>query len=119
VVRKNKTPVHSIDDDSFIGFIIDDGTTFQAVTIFGYLISRTTSRKEAEDLLQEKGPTYLKGVWQYYDKDDHEWFDCVIKRAYEKRVIVNKTNALGYQDPEDYKQVVIENPTENDLIKTT
>lgn len=119
MVKYSKTPIHSIDGDSFIGYVVDDGATWQATTIFGYLISRATSRKAAEDKLQDVGLTYLKGVWQYYDQDDKEWFDCVIKQAFEQRVIVNRTNALGYQDPEDYKQVVIENPTENDLIKAT
>jgi hypothetical protein len=89
------------------------------VTIFGYLISRTHSEKAAIDVLQDVGPTYLKGTWQYYDKDDHDWFTCIIKQAFEQRVIVNRTNTLGFQDPDDYKQVVIEDPTENDLIKAT
>jgi hypothetical protein len=119
VLKKNKIPVYSIDDDSFLGFIINDNTTWQVVTIFGYLISRTQTEKEAHAVLQNVGPTYLKGIWQYYDKDDHDWFPCVIKRAFEQRVIVNRTNTLGYQDPDDYKQVVIEDPTENDLIKST
>jgi hypothetical protein len=118
VVRKNKTPIYNEDDDSFLGFIVNDGTTWQAVTIFGYLISRTTSRADAEAVLKDQGPTYLKGIWQYYDKDDKEWFPCVIKQAFEQRVIVNRTNNLGFQDPEDYKQVLIEDPSENDLVKS-
>jgi hypothetical protein len=119
VLKKNKIPIYSEDDDSFLGFIINDNTTWRAVTIFGYLISRTNTEKEAITVLREVGPTYLKGTWQYYDKDDHDWFTCVIKQAFEQRVIVNRTNTLGYQDPDDYKQVVIEDPTENDLIKST
>ena len=117
--KNNKTPFFSQDDSEFLGFIVDDGTSWQVLTIFGYMISRTASRSEAEALLQEKGPTYLQGIWQYYDQDDRDWFPCVIKKAYEQRVIVNRTNTLGYQDADDYKQVVIEDPTENDLIKTT
>ena len=119
MVKSRKTPLYNDDDDSFLGFIIDDGSTYEAVTIFGYLISRTTNRRDAEEILKDKGPTYLKGVWQYYDQDDRDWFNCVIKQAFEQRVIVNRTTALGYQDPDDYKQVVIENPTENDLIKAS
>jgi len=119
IVKRSKTPVYSIDDESHIGFVVDDGDSWQATTIFGYLISRTLTRKDAESILQDKGLTYLKGVWQYYDRDDQDWFSCVIKQAFEQRVIINRTNTLGYQDPEDYKQVVIENPTENDLIKAS
>jgi len=119
VIKNEKTPVYSIDDDALLGFVVSDGTTWQVLTIFGYLISRASTRQQAEEVMQDRGPTFLKGVWQYYDREDREWFDCVIKKAYEQRVIVNRTNSLGYQDPEDYKQVVIENPTENDLIKST
>lgn len=115
----SKTRVYSIDDESFIGFIVKDGTTWQATTIFGYQIERTTSRESAEAILQDRGLTYLKGLWQYYDTEDKDWFPCVIKQAFEQRVIVNRTNTLGFQDPEDFKQVVIESPTENDLIKAS
>jgi len=119
MVRKNIIRIYSEDDDALLGCIVDDGSTWQAVTIFGYLISRTASRHEAEAVLRERGPDFLKGIWQYYDKEDNDWFPCIIKQAFEQRVIVNRTNNLGYQDPEDYKQVVIEDPSENDLIKTT
>jgi hypothetical protein len=118
-MKKNNIRIHSHDDDSFIGFIIDDGASWQATTIFGYLIARTLTRKDAEEILQDQGLTYLKGMWQYFDTDDKDWFPCIIKQAFEQRVIVNRTNTLGYQDPEDYKQVVIENPSENDLIKAS
>lgn len=119
MVKHNKTPIYSEDDDKLLGFISHDGGTWQAVTIFNYLISRTTSERDAIEILKEQGPTFLKGIWQYYDKDDQDWFHCVIKQAFEQRVIVNRTNTLGFQDPDDYKQVVIENPTENDLIKSS
>lgn len=119
MIKENKTPLYSIDDESHIGFIVDDGSSWQATTIFGYLVSRTTNREDAEAILQDQGLTYLKGVWQYFDQDDKDWFPCVIKKAFEQRVIVNRTNTLGFQDPDDYKQVVIENPTENDLIKAS
>jgi hypothetical protein len=119
VVKNSKLPIYSEDDDSFLGFVIDEKTSWRVVTIFDYLISRAATQKEAEATLQDLGPNYLKGMWHYYDKDDKEWFPCVIKKAFEQRVIVNRTNNLGYQDPDDYKQVVIENPTENDLIKSS
>lgn len=119
MLKKNKTPIYSEDDDSFLGFIVNDGSTWQAVTIFGYLIARAQTEKEAVNILKEQGAEYLKGIWQYYDKEDRDWFPCVIKKAFEQRVTVNRTNSLGFQDPEDYKQVVIEDPTENDLVKSS
>lgn len=119
MINVKKTPFFRIDDNELLGFIADDGLSWQALTIFGYQISRTETRKQAEDILLEKGLTYLMGIWQYYDKDDKDWFPCVIKEAFEHKVIVNRTTELGYPDPDDYKQVVIEAPTENDLIKSS
>ena len=116
---KNKIPFYSEDTDEFLGFLSTDGSTWQAQTIFGYLIARADTLEAAEAVLIDKGPTYLKGVWQYYDTDDQDWFYCVIKKAYEQMVIVNRTNALGYQDKNDYKQVIIENPEETNLVKTS
>ena len=118
MVNSRKYPFYREDDNERLGFIVDDGLSWQALTIFGAQISRTETRKEAEDILKDKGLSYLLGTWQYFDKDDRDWFPCVIKEAYEHKVIVNRTNTLGYQDPDDYKQVVLENPTENDLIKS-
>ena len=102
-----------------MGYITHSSGRWQALTIFGYQISLTTSRKDAEATLQREGAAYLKGVWQYYDTDDHDWHSCVIKEAYENRVIINRTTNLGYQDPDNYKQVVIEFPSENNLIKSS
>jgi hypothetical protein len=118
MLRTKKTPYFREDDNELLGFIVDDNGSWQAQTIFGYQISRTVSRKDAEDILKDRGLTFLMGLWLYYDKDDHDWFPCVIKEAYEQKVIVNRTTELGYQDPDDYKQVLIENPTENDLVKS-
>lgn len=115
----SKTPFYSNDDDKLLGFIASDASGWQALTVFGYLIAHAASQKEAEVTLQDVGPNYLKGVWQYYDKNDQDWFYCVIKKAYEQMVIVNRTNALGFQDPEDYKQVTIDDPSETNLIKAS
>jgi len=118
MTNASKTPYYRIDDNELLGYIANSGTSWQALTIFGYQIARTETERDAENVLKEGGLSYLMGTWQYYDKDDREWFPCVIKEAYEHRVIVNRTNVLGYQDPEDYKQVVIEGPSENNLIKS-
>lgn len=114
---KNKTPYYDEDTQEFLGFIVTDGSGWQTLTIFGYLIAHAGSQQQAELVLRQQGLSYLKGVWQYYDEEDKDWFYCVIKKAFEQYVTVNRTNALGYQDPEDYKQVVIENPSEITLIK--
>ena len=105
-------------DHEFLGYLVQDTSGWQAQTIFGYTIARTETREDAEAILNEQGLTYLMGIWQYFDKDEQEWFPCVVKEAYEHRVTVIRTNAMGYQDPDDYKFVTIQKPTENVLIKS-
>ena len=119
MIKNNKEPFYDEDTGEFLGFIIDEGTSWQLQTIFGYLIAHTATRKEAEYTLYQVGADYLKGLWQYYDKDDKDWFHCVIKKAYEHQVIVNRTNALGFQDEENSKQVILEDPTDSDLVKSS
>lgn len=119
MIKNNKTPFYDEDTNEFLGFIVGDGTSWQVQTIFGYLMTRTATRAEAERYLYQNGYDYLKGIWQYYDKDDKDWFPCVIKKAFERQVIVNRTNTLGFQDKDDRKQVILEDPTENDLVKSS
>jgi hypothetical protein len=112
-----KIALHRDEDNEFLGYVVEDGTSWQAQTIFGYTIARTQSRTDAEAVLYDRGLGFLMGTWQYYDKEDGDWFPCVIKEASELRVTVIRTNMMGYQDPDDYKLVVIEHPNENNLIK--
>jgi hypothetical protein len=114
-----KTPIYQPDSHEFLGFVVKTDTSWQAQTIFGYPMTRTDTREQAEKIIQEMGLTYLTGVWQYYDKDDHDWYPCILKEAYENRVVVIRTNEQGYQDPDTYKYVVIKDPTEDNLIKSS
>lgn len=113
-----KIPFYREDDNELLGFIVQDAIGWQAQTIFGYTISRTNSRQDAEKILHADGLSFLMGVWQYFDKDDQTWHPCVLKEVYERQVTVIRTNVMGYQDPDDYKLVVIDNPDENTLIKS-
>ena len=113
-----KTALYHEENNEFIGYLVQETTGWLAQTIFGYTIARTTSREDAEAIIREKGLTYLTGIWQYYDKDDHDWFPCVLKEANEHRVTVIRTNVLGYQDPDDYKFYTIDDPTEEKLVKS-
>lgn len=110
--------VHPETDD-FLGNIVHDATGWQAQTIFGYIISRTETEADAERIIREQGQDYLRGMWQYYDKDEYHWFPCVIKDAYESKVSVIRTNALGYQEPDLFKLVIIEHPNEERLVKSS
>jgi hypothetical protein len=114
---KEKYALYRDDDHEFLGYVEQDAIGWQAQTIFGYLIERTTSQQDAERALQEKGLAYLTGVWQYFDPDEKQWFSCVIKEANQYRVTVVRTSQFGYHDPELHKVVILEAPTENELVK--
>lgn len=113
-----RTPVYRTSDRELLGYVAHDTTGWQAQTIFGYTIERTTTREDAERVLREQGMTFLAGVWQYFDREDGEWCACVIKEVQEQRVTIRRTTNMGYQDPDNDKIVIIEHPTEQTLIKS-
>jgi len=116
---RQKIPIHREDDGEFLGFIAQDAAGWDAQTIFGYSILRTTNKATAEDTVRAKGLGFLTGLWQYFDKDDQDWHSCVLKESHEHQVTVIRTNYMGYRDPDDFKIVTIDNPDETKLIKTT
>lgn len=102
----------------FLGFVVRDAGGWQAQTIFAYTIGRFTTQAAAKAHVRNQGRTFLKGTWHYYDRDDHQWYPCVIKEAFEHRVTVIRTNEMGYQHPDTYKMVVLKDPDETILIKS-
>lgn len=112
-----KTPIYNEDTHELHGYLVQDITGWQAQTVFGYTIERTASQQDAERVLRERGLSYTKGVWNYLDPDEREWFPCVISEAQEQRVTVIRTNELGYQEPELYKMVMLKLPSEDVLVK--
>lgn len=112
-------PIYDEDEKDILGYLIKDLGTWKAQTVFGYTIGRTETKDEALAIIKARGGNYLKGVWQYYDKDDHDWFPCVITKASEALVTVARTNVMGYQEPDIYKLVTLKQPDENILIKNS
>lgn len=112
-------PVYHHDSEELIGYIVDKGNSFEVLTFFEYKIGLAASHQDAERMLRGSGLSYLMGVWQYYDKEEQDWFPCVIKEAFPQKVIVNRTNSFGYSDPDVFKQVIIEHPSEENLIKSS
>lgn len=109
--------IYREDDDEHMGYAVRDAIGWRAQTIFGVVISRVESHEDAERLVLEKGLSYMSGVWQYYDRDDKAWLPCIIQEANPTRVIVVRTNAMGYQEPDNFKRVTIQHPTEETLTK--
>jgi hypothetical protein len=58
-----KIPIHREDDGELLGFVMQDAAGWNAQTIFGYSILRTTDKKTAEDTLRAKGLDFLTGLW--------------------------------------------------------
>jgi hypothetical protein len=114
-----KTPIYREDDKEFLGFVAHENGSWLAQTIFGYTIARTSTEKEAEAMVREKGLGFLTGVWSYFDKEDQDWFPCVIQEASEHRVTIIRTNEMGYQESDTYKRLILKNPKENVLIKNS
>jgi len=113
-----KFPITREDDGEILGLVVHDTAGWGAQTVFGYGIARLDSREAAERIIREEGLSYLAGVWQYFDEDEQAWRSCVLKEVHEHQVKVLRTTPMGYQDPNDYKMVVIQHPSETNLIKT-
>lgn len=112
-----KIPIIREDDGEMLGFIEQDATGWTGQTVFGYIFTRGTTKASVEQIVRLQGLTILQGVWQYFDRDDNAWHACVLREVYENKVVVIRTNDMGYQDPDDYKIVTITSPTETDLVK--
>lgn len=118
MTHPDRTPFYHAESKELLGFLLKDITGWQAQTIFGYTIARTTSEANAKKVLHEQGLSTLTGVWSYFDSDDNQWHPCTLMEMSEHRVTVIRTNAMGYQEPDSYKKVTIKDPTENTLVKT-
>lgn len=112
----NKIPVIREADGELLGYIAEEQSSWTALTIFGYMIARVETRGAAETVIRDEGLQVLQGMWRYLDAD-REWYPCILKRAYEDRVVIVRTNELGFQDPDHAKPVIINNPTETNLQK--
>jgi hypothetical protein len=117
-MTSQKTPLYHEDDHAFLGFLVKDTAGWVALTIFGYTMVRTATKEEAENFIHQHGREFLSGIWQYYDAGDNDWYSCTIKDANQHLVTIIRTNALGLQDRETYKQVILKDPTDEQLIKS-
>lgn len=113
-----KIPILRQDDGELLGYVEKETSGWSAQTIFGYVFARSDSQKAVEETVRSQGLTILQGLWHYYDRQDKAWYPCVLKEVFPNKVIVTRTNALGYEDPADYKFITIENPQETDLVKS-
>lgn len=109
-------PILHENDGEILGYIRGSEDSWTARTVFGYVFARVASRQSAEAIVRDQGRLVIKGMWQYLDAD-HRWYPCIIKEAYENRVIVIRTNELGFEEHSTYKLVTIKDPSETNLQK--
>jgi len=107
---KHAEPIYRKDDQELLGYVSQLGSAWSALTTFGYEFAVVATREEAERLVRRDGLRLLRGTWQYYDRDDHEWHSCVIKKVQFNRVTVMRTTSLGYNDPDHPGFIVINHP---------
>jgi hypothetical protein len=112
-----KLPVVHEDTDELLGFVNEEPSGWSARTIFGYVIDRTVDQSAAEQIVRDNGREILKGTWRYYDDSEHDWFACILKEVYENRVVVIRTNELGFQERTSYKLVTLKDPDDSKLQK--
>lgn len=113
-----KIPIIRQDDGELLGYVQQESNGWSAQTIFGYTFARSDDKDSIEQTVRSQGLNILQGLWQYYDKQDKAWFPCVLKEVFPNRVIVIRTNVMGYQTSDDYKLVSLSNPQETDLVKS-
>lgn len=113
-----KKPIIREDDGELLGFTEKGSAGWTAQTIFGYVFARSDNETAVEEAVRSQGLLVLQGLWQYFDKKDHAWHPCILKEVFETRVVVIRTNEMGYQDPDTYKLVTITAPNETNLIKS-
>lgn len=113
-----RTPIHHKETNELLGYVTNKDGAWVAQTVFGYPINRLQTEREAKATVREQGLTFLMGVWRYYDKQSRDWHACVLQEVSEHRVTVIRTNEMGYQDPDSYKRITLQNPDESTLVKS-
>jgi hypothetical protein len=112
-----RIPIIREDDAELLGYIEQTSAGWTAQTLFGYVFARSDARQAVDEAVRSQGLLILQGVWRYYDKNDEAWYPCILKEVFEHKVVVIRTNDMGYQDSEISKRVTIVNPTETTLVK--
>ena len=117
-MKTERIPINRPDDGELLGYVAYGSGSWQAQTVFGYTFARSSDREQIEQTVRDQGLQVLKSTWQYLDPDDGQWHPCVLKDVAPQQVTVIRTNAMGYQDPETVKHVVIRHPDDTKLIKS-
>lgn len=114
--RDSWQPVVDEDSGEKLGYICREHAAWKAMTVFGYVLARTTTQGAAESIIRTECKAALGGMWRYQDSD-HEWYACILKEVFENRVVIIRTNERGIQESSNYKLVTIREPNETNFVK--
>jgi hypothetical protein len=111
-------PVLHQDSGEIIGYVRQDKSGWSGSTVFKYVLGRADTMEDAMRIVTEHAYRSGTATWQYFDTDDNAWHSCIMKEVYEDRVVVLRTNDMGYHSHALYKIITIENPDDTKLILT-
>ena len=108
-------PIHRKSDNELLGYVRQNGESWDVLTMFCVRFDVATSEKGAVSVLQNKGFEVLSRRWEYFDQAGEEWQPCVLKEAREGSVTIITTNEYGHQEPGVSKQLTFNKPDGNVL----
>src|SRR6476620_1348843 len=94
------------DSGEIMGYVTKEPSGWASATIFGHVFSRSLTRSEAEQSVRDNIKSLLQGLWRYFDADDSEWYSCRLAEIYENRVVVHRTDELGFENSNSFKRVI-------------
>lgn len=81
-------PIYRSEDNELLGYVKQNGTKWDCLTIFGCSFDSSSIKQEAMQIVQSKGLGVLTKQWQYFDKSSKAWHACVIIEASKNSVRV-------------------------------
>lgn len=93
-------PIYREGDRELLGYVANVSGVWRVLTMFGFEFGTALSRQDAVQRVEADGLKILSGIWQYYDEREKQWFSGVIKTAQPHRIILIRTDELGFHDME-------------------
>lgn len=107
--RAKAQPVYRSEDKELTGYILKRGETWLPLTIFGYpLAAALSSHEDAVRIVNQRGLASLAEVWQYYDEEELDWFNCSIIEVANDRLTLRITD---YGHPRALEVFVLHSPS--------
>lgn len=90
----NELPIYRDRDGELVGYVRRNDTSWECLTIFGYVFSTENSEADAKRTVENKGLEILMGTWEYLDQTRGEWFPCTIIEVSKQSVRVARMDGF-------------------------